>query len=79
MIDHTFYKEVPKEQVEHLFRFRVDHPCKHVDIAGVSWEYISCGHGSETILMLPGGLRIAEHAYPYIQMFEDAYRVVVPT
>jgi pimeloyl-ACP methyl ester carboxylesterase len=79
MTADDFYEDVPKEQVEHLIRFRTDHPCKHVDVAGVQWEYISCGSGSEILLILPGGLRIAECASIYIQMFEDTYRVVAPT
>lgn len=79
MTADDFYKDVPKEQVEHLIKFRTDHPCKHVDVAGVRWEYISCGSGSEVLLILPGGLRIAECASIYIQMFEDTYRVVAPT
>lgn len=29
--------------------------------------------------MLPGGLRLAETAYDYIQMFEDTYCLIVPT
>jgi len=79
MTANDLYKDVPKEQTEHLLRFRADHPCKYVDIAGVSWEYISCGRGPETLLILPGALFIAEHIFSYIELFEEAYRVIVPT
>ncbi len=73
------YEGVPKEQMERLLKFRSEHPCKHVNVAGAEWEYISCGNGMETLLLLPGGLRVAEAALSYIQMFEDDYRVIAPT
>lgn len=79
MTSSNLYKDVPKEQVERLLKFRADHPCKYVDIAGVQWEYIACGRGRETLLLLPGGLFIAEHVFGYIEMLEDAYRVIVPS
>jgi pimeloyl-ACP methyl ester carboxylesterase len=66
---------VPRQQVERLLRFRSEHPCKRVDVGGVSWEYIACGGGAETLLLLPGGLRVAETAFVYVQLFEDTYRV----
>jgi pimeloyl-ACP methyl ester carboxylesterase len=65
--------------MERLLRFRSEHPSKHVNINGIHWQYIVCGKGTETLLLLPGGLRLAESAVDYIQMFEDAYRLIVPT
>ena len=79
MTANDLYKDVPKEQAEHLLKFRADHPCKYVDIAGVRWEYIACGSGPDTLLLLPGGLFIAEHVFGYIELFEDACRVIAPT
>jgi pimeloyl-ACP methyl ester carboxylesterase len=72
-------ESVPPEQVERLLQFRSRHPCKRIEVTGASWEYISCGEGTEALLVLPGGLRVAEAAFPYIQMFGDTYRVIVPT
>jgi len=68
-----------QEQMERLLRFRSEHPCKQINVAGVHWQYILCGNGTDTLLLLTGGLRIAETARAYIQMFEDAYRVIAPT
>ncbi|MGC9348248.1 MAG: alpha/beta fold hydrolase [Anaerolineae bacterium] len=65
--------------MEHLLKFRSEHPCHHINVAGVAWEYISCGHGVETLLLLTGGLRVAESAFVLIEQFEDAYRVIAPT
>jgi pimeloyl-ACP methyl ester carboxylesterase len=73
------YAGVPSEQVERLRGFRSEHPCKRIDVAGVEWRYISCGHGSEVLLLLTGGLRVAEAAFGYFRMFEDTYRVIAPT
>ena len=73
------YVGVPQEQIECLLKFRSEHPCKRINVAGVEWEYISCGNGTEIVLLLPGGLRVAEAAFGFIQMFEDTYGVIAPT
>jgi pimeloyl-ACP methyl ester carboxylesterase len=73
------YEGVPQEQMERLLRFRSEHPCKQVNVAGVQWQYISCGKGTKTLLLLPGGLRVAEAAFSLIQMLEDTYHLIVPT
>lgn len=70
---------VPQESLERMYKFRAEHPVKHINLAGVEWEYISCGHGTQTLLLLTGGLRLAETALGLIQLFEDAYRVITPT
>ena len=73
------YEGVVPEHVERLAKFRAEHPCKRMNVAGVEWEYISCGNGTEVLLLLTGGLRVAETAFAYIQMLEDTYRVIAPT
>lgn len=77
--DNRSYEGVPQEQVERLLKFRSEHPCKRIHVAGAAWEYISCGIGTQVLLLLPGGLRVAEANLGFIQMFEDSYRVIVPT
>jgi len=62
-----------REQMEHLIKFRTNHPCKYIDVGNVNWEYIVSGSGTKTLLLLPGGLRIAEHAFGYIELFENMY------
>jgi pimeloyl-ACP methyl ester carboxylesterase len=73
------YEGVPREQIERLLKFRSQHPYKRIDVAGVVWEYISCGNGMEVLLLLSGGLRVAEATFGFIQMFEDTYRMIAPT
>jgi pimeloyl-ACP methyl ester carboxylesterase len=71
--------ELPILIMERLLKFRSEHPCRHTNVAGVEWEYISSGSGTETLLLLTGGLRVAEAVFPLIQMFEHAFRVIAPT
>lgn len=52
---------------------------KELVVDGVRWEYIIGGEGDRTLLLLNGGLRIAETAFTYIDLFEPFYRVIVPT
>ena len=73
------YAGVPVEQVARLKEFRLSHPHKHLTTGGERWEYISCGRGEETLLLLPGALSVAESTFPLINAFENEYRVVSPT
>jgi pimeloyl-ACP methyl ester carboxylesterase len=73
------YGGVPQEQVQRLLRFRSGHLLRHLEASSARWEYISCGSGAEHLLILPGGLRVAESAFPYIELFEASYRLIVPT
>lgn len=43
------------------------------------WEYISCGRGKETLLLLPGGGQTAQSNFQLINAFMDTYRVISPT
>jgi pimeloyl-ACP methyl ester carboxylesterase len=73
---HTPQLEAQREK---LVEFRAKHPYKELTVADVRWEYIACGRGSETLLLLNGGLRVAETAFAYIELFEPHYHVIVPT
>jgi pimeloyl-ACP methyl ester carboxylesterase len=75
----NFNRGDPIDQMEHLINFRANHPCKYMDVGSIHWEYIVSGIGTEILLVLPGGLRIAEHAFGYIELFESIYRVITPT
>jgi len=64
---------------ERLTQFRSRHPIRHIRVGEMEWEYISCGSGSKTLLLLTGGMRIAEAAFVLIQALEEEYRVVAPS
>lgn len=66
-------------QRENLLEFRAKHPCKEITVADVRWEYLVGGEAADTLLFLNGGLRIAETAFTYVQLFEPTYRIIVPT
>jgi pimeloyl-ACP methyl ester carboxylesterase len=67
------------DSMEQLRKFRAAHPCRYLTIGGIRWEYIASGGGAKTLLLLPGGMRIAESAFGYIELFEGKYRVLTPT
>jgi len=67
------------EQQERLHAFRAAHPREQIVISGTTWSYILAGQGSETILLLPGGERIGDLAFPIVQQFELEYRCLYPS
>jgi pimeloyl-ACP methyl ester carboxylesterase len=73
------YARVPAEQVERLKEFRFTYKYKHLIVDGAEWEYISCGRGEQTLLLLPGGLAVGESAFPLITAFEKEYRIIAPS
>ena len=73
------YAGVPAEQVERLKEFRRLHPGKRLNFGGERWEYIICGRGEQTLLLLPGALSSGESTFPLITAFENEYRVIAPS
>ena len=62
-----------------LADFRASHRLTRRALAGLEWEYVACGRGPGTLLILPGGLAVAETAFRYIRRFEPHRRVIAPT
>ena len=73
------YAKVPREQVARLKDFRLTHPYEQVTIGDTKWEYISCGQGEQTLLLLPGALSVGESLFPFIEAFENEYRIIAPS
>src|SRR5229473_1270425 len=73
------YRKVPAEQVARLKEFRLTHPYKRLIVGDTKWEYISCGQGKRTLLLLPGALSVGESTFPLITAFEDEYRIIAPS
>jgi pimeloyl-ACP methyl ester carboxylesterase len=48
-------------------------------VDGHVWAYIRRGVGAQAVLILPGGLAVAETAFRYIGRLEARYRVLAPT
>jgi pimeloyl-ACP methyl ester carboxylesterase len=62
-----------------LDRFRAGCASQRRAIDGHDWAYIQRGGGARAVLILPGGLAVAETAFRYIQRLEPRYRVLAPT
>lgn len=73
------YENVPQNQKECLKEFRSTHPYCSLRVDGITWEYLSCGKGKETLVLLPGGFRFAETWFKLITVLENEYRIVSPT
>jgi maspardin len=73
------YKNVPSDQRDRLQTFRSTHPYTTLERGDVTWEYISCGKGKETLVLLPGGIRFAETWFQLIEVFENEYKIISPT
>jgi pimeloyl-ACP methyl ester carboxylesterase len=77
--DH-FYADVPTEQREHLRRFRAAHPAKHTTYDGHTWEYLTSGAPSAPpLLLLVGGLRMADAGFRAIEELAQDFYVIAPT
>ncbi|HEY8226615.1 MAG TPA: alpha/beta hydrolase [Pyrinomonadaceae bacterium] len=59
--------------------FRLTHPYKQLIVGDTGWEYISCGRGEQTLLLLPGALSVGESTFPLISAFENDYRIIAPS
>lgn len=79
LLAEKYYRRVPAEQQERLHTFRTTHPRTQIAIAGITWSYLLGGQGHETLLLLPGGERIGDVAFPLIQQFEQNYRCLYPS
>lgn len=73
------YEKVPPQQVARLKEFRLTHPYKHLIVGEIKWEYISCGQGEQTLLLLPGALSVGESTFPLITSLENKYRIIAPS
>lgn len=64
---------------ERLARFRAAHPSTRRRLAGETLEYIRCGEGERTLLLLTGLLGRGESWFPLIERLERHYRILSPT
>ncbi|GAB4321545.1 MAG: hypothetical protein Kow00117_10730 [Phototrophicales bacterium] len=69
------YADVPTEQREALRRFRLQYPPKSYE----GWSYIDTQTGEQTLLLLVGGLRLADAAHANIPLLADTFRVIAPS
>jgi len=72
-------KIAPSQLHEVLARFRSTHPARHVTVGGLPWQFITCGQGAETVVLLPGDTGLGEAWFPIILRLERAWRIIAPT
>jgi pimeloyl-ACP methyl ester carboxylesterase len=75
----SLYADVPRAQREEFQSFRRSHREKVVDANGIEWRYLDSGEGQETILLLVGGLRMADAGFNAILRLEKEFRVITPS
>ena len=78
-LSETDYQRVPAEQKERLRAFRTAHPREQIELAGTAWSYLLGGQGTQTLLILPGGERRGDVAFPLMQQFEQECRCLYPS
>lgn len=64
---------------EEWTRFQSTHPYRSLVMDGITWSYLMGGSGPETLLFLPGGLRIADAFFVILGEFERSHRVIAPS
>lgn len=74
------YTDVPPDQREALRTFRQNHPPHKLTHHGVDWEYVVAGDKTNPpLLLLVGGLRVADAAHENIPMLADEFYVITPS
>lgn len=64
---------------EEISRFRDSHSAKTVRVKQHDWEYIDCGSGDRTLVVVPGGLRRPQVGWRLMTELEKHFRIVAPS
>ena len=73
------YSQVPMRIYQRLKDFRKDFPYKRLAVSRHDWDYIVCGEGDETVLILTGATATGESNWRDILRYSRRYRVVSPS
>lgn len=76
MHDVHYYDGVTSPLKERLFRFRSSYPAKSIVVNGKSWEYFAKGESDPTLVLLPGGIGVAEAWFDCMLEWQGDYRVI---
>lgn len=77
----NYYRQVSTKQRRAYFDFRAQYPPRQAVVNGVTWEYIDTDGHPDTppILVLVGGLRVADASFQTTAPLAQQHRVIVPT
>ncbi|GCE14880.1 alpha/beta fold hydrolase [Tengunoibacter tsumagoiensis] len=78
-IVRELYKDVLADQIERLQDFRTTHSLTQTRIGKTTWNYLVCGKGDKTVVVLPGDERRGDLLFPLIQAWEQHYRLIYPS
>lgn len=73
------YASAPPEKVSALQAFRAEYPPAQLEVAGVTWEYLSTGAGEQTILLLHGMTGAYDIWWQQIAALRDNYHLISVT
>ena len=73
------YDNAPPNQMAALQQFRKEHPERTETVNGTYWTYIDTFTEKPPLLILVGGLRVADAAFNAITILERDFRCIVPT
>lgn len=73
------YRDVPVARRNMLRQFRMTHPIQYKTLSGVQWEFLACGQGSQTLLILGGGGSRADSGFNTISRLEGRIRILAPS
>jgi pimeloyl-ACP methyl ester carboxylesterase len=59
--------------------FYQKYPLQKILVKNKTWEYLTCGKGKQTLVLLPGGAQTAQSLFTYIQAFENSNKVIAIT
>lgn len=76
MHDVHYYDGVISPLKERLFRFRSSYPAKSITVNSKSWEYFAKGECDPTLVLLPGGIGVAEAWFDCMLQWQNYYRVI---
>jgi pimeloyl-ACP methyl ester carboxylesterase len=73
------YAKVPEEVRRSLHAFRTNHKLHRSTVDRKSWNYLSIGNGSETILMLHGMAGAYDIWWQVIEALQDHFKIIAVT
>lgn len=73
------YAKVNADTVNSLQAFRQSNPLEHIEVNGITWEYIAVGQGEEAILFLHGMTGAYDIWWQQIEALKDEYRIITLT
>jgi len=79
IVRYNYYRQVSGELPRALKSFREKYPPQKLKIGSTTWEYIDTQTEGPPLLILVGGLRVADASFLTTTALAEHYRVIVPT